>query len=121
MQVPRGQRCSLEAEAIARFGALAARSGSEVTGPRSTVGPDVADLLPSEVEVELFDDREGPEAVTRVKQAAILYDEVVIEDGLFTVAISTQGGNSWWEPWSWVDEEKLKHTRRKGKPGRSDY
>jgi hypothetical protein len=73
--------------------------------------------FPLKSSVELFDDREGPEAVTRVKQAAILYDEVVIEDGLFTAAISTQGGNSWWEPWSWVDEEKLKHTRRKGKPG----
>ena len=73
--------------------------------------------FPLKSSVELFDDRETPEAVTRVKQAAILYDEVIIEDGLYTAAISTQGSNSWWEPWSWVDEEKLKHTRRKGKPG----
>lgn len=61
--------------------------------------------FPLKSSVELFNDRETPEAVTRVKQAAILYDEVVIEDGLFTAAIPEHGGNSWWKPWSWVDEE----------------
>src|SRR4051812_37780155 len=73
--------------------------------------------FPLKTSVELFGDRATPEAVTRVKQAALLYDEVVVEDGLLTANISTAGSNSWWEPWSWVDREKLAFTRVPGKPG----
>lgn len=71
--------------------------------------------FPLQTSVELFGDRQTPEAITRVKQAAALYDEVVIEDGLYTASISTAGSNGWWEPWSHVDP--LAMTRTPGKPG----
>jgi hypothetical protein len=73
--------------------------------------------FPLKTSVELFGDRETPEAVTRVKQAAALYHEVFVEDGLFTANISTAGSNNWWEPWDWVDPEKLAVTRKPSKPG----
>jgi hypothetical protein len=73
--------------------------------------------FPLQTSVELFGDRSTPEAITRVKQAAVLYDEVIIEGGLYTASISTAGSNGWWEPWSHVDPEKLATTRTPGKPG----
>lgn len=73
--------------------------------------------FPLKTSVELFGDRETPEAIARVKQAAALYDEVIVEDGLFTAGISTEGGNSWWVPWSQVAPEQLARTRTPIEPG----
>jgi hypothetical protein len=73
--------------------------------------------FPLHTSVELFGDRETPEAITRVKQAAALYDEVIVEDGLLTANISTAGGDSWWQPWDWVDPGLLKATRTPAEPG----
>lgn len=47
--------------------------------------------LPLRSSIELFLDRESPEPVTRAKQAAILYDEVVFEDGLLDASLTHDG------------------------------
>lgn len=73
--------------------------------------------FPLQTSVELFGDRETPKAITRVKQAAALYDEVFIEDGLYTASVSTEGSDSWWHPWASVHPEQLARTRTPIEPG----
>lgn len=62
--------------------------------------------------VELFEDRSSPEAVTRAKEAAVLYDEVIFEDGLLDVTITPNGSTSFWTPPSQMTSERLEHSRR---------
>ena len=48
-------------------------------------------LFPLRTGVELFADPGMPEAGARAKQAAVLYDEVVFETGLYEVSIAETG------------------------------
>jgi hypothetical protein len=73
-------------------------------------------FFPLRTSVELFDDRSNPEAVTRVKQAAILYDDVIVEGGLADIAITPTGATNWWHPTHLMTPEMLSDTRRP-KPG----
>ena len=48
--------------------------------------------------VELFRDPRFPDALERVKVAALLYDRLVIEAGLLDVTVGVDGGTSMWHP-----------------------
>lgn len=69
-------------------------------------------FFPLKSGVELFEDPSSPEAVTRAKEAAVLYDEVIFEDGLYDVAITPQGSTNFWTPPSHMTPERLEHSRR---------
>jgi hypothetical protein len=74
-------------------------------------------FFPLKSGVELFDDPASPEAVTRAKEAAVLYDEVIFEDGLYDVAITPQGSTNFWTPPSQMTPERLDLSRRGRKVG----
>jgi len=76
-------------------------------------------VFPLRVGVELFSDSWMPEAVTRAKQAAILYDEVVFETGLYEVSIAQTGANDWWTPVELLTDEQLARSRTIQRPGTS--
>ena len=69
-------------------------------------------FFPLKSGVELFEDPSSPEAVTRAKEAAVLYDEVIFEDGLYDIAITPQGSTNFWTPPSEMTPERLEHSRR---------
>jgi DNA-directed RNA polymerase subunit F len=69
-------------------------------------------FFPLKSGVELFEDPTSPEAVTRAKEAAVLYDEVIFEDGLYDVSITPQGSTNFWTPPSQMTPERLEHSRR---------
>jgi hypothetical protein len=68
-------------------------------------------LFPLRTSVELFTDPKSPEAVTRAKEAAVLFDEVGFETGLYHVGISDDGSFDWWTPPDQITPELLEHTR----------
>lgn len=55
-------------------------------------------LFPLRSAVELFSDPRSPGAVTKAKEAAVLYDELIFEMGLLDVSITPSGGPSFWIP-----------------------
>ena len=55
-------------------------------------------LFPLRTSVELFHDPRSPDAVTKAKEAAVLYDELIFEFGLLDVTITPQGGSHFWIP-----------------------
>lgn len=69
-------------------------------------------FFPLRTGVELFEDRTSPAAVARAKQASILYDELIFEDGLYEVSITPQGSSGWWTPPGWLTDEHLEQSRR---------
>lgn len=69
-------------------------------------------FFPLKTGVELFEDRASPEAVTRAKEAAVLYDEVIFEDGLYDATITPDGSTNFWVPPSQMSPELLRDTRR---------
>jgi hypothetical protein len=69
-------------------------------------------FFPLKSGVELFEDPSSPEAVTRAKEAAVLYDEMIFEGGLYDVAITPQGSTNFWTPPSQMTPERLEHSRR---------
>lgn len=69
-------------------------------------------LFPLRTGVELFADPSMPEAVARAKQAAVLYDEVVFETGLYEVSIAKTGTSGWWHPQETLTDERLADSRR---------
>ena len=68
--------------------------------------------FPLRTSVELFENRESPAAPTRVKEAALLYDELIFEVGLLDVTITPNFANVWWTPPDQITGEMLEHTRR---------
>lgn len=74
-------------------------------------------FFPLRTSVELFEDRNSPEAVTRAKQAAVLYDELIFETGLYRVSITPEGSSGWLTPPSSFTPELLKDSRRVQEPG----
>lgn len=73
--------------------------------------------FPLRTSVELFPDPESVDAVTRVKEAAILYDEVYIETGLFEASITSGGSFQTWLPHEHLTPEHLAQSRRLPPPG----
>jgi hypothetical protein len=74
-------------------------------------------FFPLRTSVELFRDPSSPEAVTRAKEAAVLFDEVGFETGLYTVAIADTGYFDWWTPPRDITPDLLEHTREPIEPG----
>jgi hypothetical protein len=74
-------------------------------------------FFPLKSGVELFEDSSSPEAITRAKEASVLYDEVIFEDGLYDVAITPQGSTNFWTPPSQMTPERLEQSRRGRKVG----
>jgi hypothetical protein len=62
--------------------------------------------------VELFADPQTPTAVTKAKEAAVLFDRVIFEAGLLDVTITPSGSSTWWTPPHQLTDEKLADTRR---------
>lgn len=55
-------------------------------------------FFPLRSSVELFDDPRSPSAVEKAKLAALVFDELLFEEGLLDVTLSTDGGMAWWQP-----------------------
>lgn len=68
--------------------------------------------FPLRTGVELFSDPSLPDAVTRAKQAAVLYDELAFEEGMCEVTITQSGAVDEWIPTHDLTEEDLLHTRQ---------
>jgi hypothetical protein len=71
--------------------------------------------LPSSL--ELFEDRTFPAAVTRAKEAALLYDKVLFEIGLLDVTVGPRGGMSMWHPPESLTAEFRERARQPTKLG----
>ena len=56
--------------------------------------------------VELFRDPSSAHAVTRAKEAALLYDRVIFEVGMLDVTVGEGGGSSIWIPPSKITDER---------------
>lgn len=77
--------------------------------------------FPLRTSVELFETRESPEAPTRVKEAALLYDELIFEVGLLDVTVTPSWANVWWTPPDQMTPEMLERTRRPVPLGEEAY
>ncbi len=64
-------------------------------------------VFPLRTSVEWFDHPASPAIDGRAKQAAVLYDEVVFEDGLFEIDITDGGAVQIWHPPESATEERL--------------
>lgn len=76
-------------------------------------------FLPLRMSVELFLEDTPVDAVTRAKQAALLFDEVYIEDGLVDVTLTDGGPTELFWPAEHLTDELLERTRQPiqmGKP-----
>jgi hypothetical protein len=69
-------------------------------------------FFPLRSAVELFVDPRNPDAVTKAKEAAILYDEVTFEVGMLDVSITPNGSTSFWNPPEAMTPELLDRSRR---------
>jgi hypothetical protein len=76
-----------------------------------TVGMQRA-YFPLRSSVELFADPSSPEPVSRAKQAAILYDEVVFEVGLLDASITALGSLENYQPPGMFTPEDLALSRQ---------
>jgi hypothetical protein len=69
-------------------------------------------FFPLRSAVELFSDPRSPDAVTKAKEAAVLYDELIFETGLLDVSITSNGSTSFWNPPESMTPELLERTRK---------
>lgn len=70
-------------------------------------------LFPLRTSVDWFDARDSPAIEGRVKQATVLYDELLFEDGLLEVDITDGGAMHMWHPPESATEELLAETNRR--------
>lgn len=68
-------------------------------------------FFPLRTSVELFADPASPAAVTRAKEAALLFDRLIFEAGLLDVTISPGGSWQMWDPPHHLTPERLRKTR----------
>ena len=69
-------------------------------------------FFPLRSAVELFSEPRTPDAVTKAKEAAVLYDELIFEVGLLDVSITSNGSTSFWNPPQSMTPELLERTRQ---------
>lgn len=74
-------------------------------------------LFPLRTSVEWFKDSLSPAIGGRVKQAVVLYDDVLFEDGAFEADLTDGGAFQVWHPADAVTEERLAELRRPPPPG----
>jgi hypothetical protein len=55
-------------------------------------------FFPLRTSVEWFDNPESPAIEGRIKQAAVLYDELLFEDGMVEIDITDHGAIHGWRP-----------------------
>ena len=75
--------------------------------------------FPLRSSVELFPDPTSVEAGTRAKEAAVLYDEVLFEDGLLSVSVGDSGLIQMWRPPHEITENEIMASRTLGEPGQN--
>lgn len=68
-------------------------------------------LLPLRTSVDLFSDPSQPSALTRAKQAAVLYDAMTVEMGFLDVSMTPHGGSTTWKPPEMIDEHDIRRAR----------
>ena len=68
-------------------------------------------FFPLRSAVELFSDPRSPDAVTKAKEAAVLYDELIFEVGLLDVSITPDGSTSFWNPPEAMTAELVERSR----------
>lgn len=64
-------------------------------------------IFPLRTSVEWFRDPLSPAVEARIKQAAVLYDELLFEDGAFEADLTTDGAVQVWHPADTMSEERL--------------
>jgi hypothetical protein len=69
-------------------------------------------VVPLRTSVEWFDNPLSPAIEGRVKQAAVLYDEVVVEDGLLEIDITDGGSIQQWLPPEMSTTERMAKANR---------
>lgn len=62
--------------------------------------------------VELFSNPRSPDAVTKAKEAAVLYDELIFETGVLDVSITSAGSTSFWDPPEAMTPEMVERSRQ---------
>ena len=67
--------------------------------------------LPLRSSVELFQDPTSPEPIARAKEAAILFDELVFEDGLFQASLNPESSFQHYKSSDLVTEEDRRSAR----------
>lgn len=68
-------------------------------------------FFPLRTSVELFVDPTSPAAVTRAKEAALLYERLIFETGLLEVTIGETGSSSFWIPSESLTPARLEASR----------
>lgn len=68
-------------------------------------------LFPLRTSVELFEDRRSPEVITRAKEAALVYDRLIFEEGLYDVIVTSTGLVDQWLPPDDISPEHLDRSR----------
>jgi len=74
-------------------------------------------VFPLRTSVEWFDDPASPTIEGRVKQAAVLYDELLFEDGLVEIDITDGGAMHTWHPPEAATPERLEQVNRRVETG----
>ncbi len=74
-------------------------------------------FLPLRSSVEMFPNPASVDATTRAKEAAILYEHVVVEAGLFQIDILGDGFFSSWLPPGHLTQDKIARSREMPPPG----
>lgn len=74
-------------------------------------------MFPLRTSVELFARPTEPAAVTRAKEAAVLYERVVFEEGLLDVTVTEDGPGHVWRPRESLTAEDFERSRQPISPG----
>ncbi|MBS1675810.1 MAG: hypothetical protein JST08_00345 [Actinobacteria bacterium] len=84
----------------------------DATSDRRDADPVRKIFFPLRSAVELFSDPRSPDVVTKAKEAAVLYDELIFEVGLLDVSITSNGSTSFWNPPESMTPDLLERTRQ---------
>jgi hypothetical protein len=74
-------------------------------------------VFPLRTSVEWFDDPASPAIEGRVKQAALLYDELLFEDGFMEIDITDGGAMHMWHPPEAATPERLEQANQRVEAG----
>jgi hypothetical protein len=93
-------------------GFYGAPSGSGTSGAQRTLVGVSHAYFPLRSSVELFADPQSPEPVSRAKHAAIVYDEITFEIGMFETTITGDGAFSRYVAPDSITEDDRRNARR---------